>query len=199
MEEAQADLEELEPKLRLIPVRAFERFNEKQREERALFRLRVQADVIHAYMEHEARALLRTEWSVVLSPPSMQAFYFDVLGHWRVRLHKLNDDFTIENNRTRLALDFVEQVHPQTSLGLADHPTNLHLGYRLNSAKTGLASAHIVCPASEQEYLWQYILPEPGDQEPERLPTVPPMQPLGPRLRPSRPAEQPRRSSESGA
>lgn len=198
MEEAQADLAELEPKLRLIPVRAFERYGEKQREERAIFPLRVQANMIHAYMAHEARNLLRTEWSVVLSPLSIQAFSFDVLGKWCIRLHKLNDDFTIENNRTRLALDFVEQVHPQTSLGLAPPATNLHLGYRLNSAKSGLASVHVVCPTSEQEILWQYILPGPGEQGPEQLPSIPPALPPAPRLRPAEPAER-RRGGESGA
>jgi hypothetical protein len=199
MEEAQADLAELEPKLRLIPVRAFQRYNDKQREERALFRLRVQADVVHAYMEHEARSLLRTEWSVVLSPPSVQAFHFDVLGKWRLRLHKLNDDFTIENNRTRLALDFLEQTQPQTNLGLAPPPTNLHLGYRLNTAKSGLASVHMVCPTSEQEILWQYILPEPGEQGPEPLRGTPPTPPAAPRLRPAEPAERRQRNGESGA
>jgi hypothetical protein len=150
-------------------------------------------------MEDEARTLLRTEWSVVLSLRSIQAFSFEVLGKWRIRLHKLNDDFTIENNRTKLALDFVEQVHPQMTLAFETPPTNLHLGYRLNSAKTGLASVHVVCPTSEQEIQWQYILPEPGEQGPEPIRGVPSTQPPAPRVRPAQPAERQRRSGESGA
>lgn len=197
-DEAQGDFGELEPKLRLIPVRAFARYNERQRDERAFFRLRTQADVIHAYMEDEARVLLRTEWTVTLAPRSMQGFFFDVLGKWRFRLHKLNDDFTIENNRTMLALEFLDQAPTEPTLGLLTNPTNLHLGYRLNSAKTGLASVHIVCPNGEEQIAWQYILPGPKDQEPEPLPAVP-QQPMGPRLRPLQPAREPRRTGESGA
>lgn len=197
-DEAEGDFGELEPKLRLIPVRAFARYNDKQRLERAFFRLRTQADMIHAYMEDEARTLLRTEWSVTMSPRSAQGFFFDVLGKWRFRLHKLNDDFTIENNRTILALEFLDQAPTQPNLGLVANPTNLHLGYRLNSAKTGLASVHIVCPKGEEEIAWQYILPEPLDQGPETIPGVP-SQPTGPRLRPLQPVREPGRTSESGA
>ena len=190
----------MEATLRLIPVKAFDRYHDRQRDERAVFRPRVQADIIHAYMEAEARGLLRTVWNVVLSPPSMQAFFFDVEGRWRFRLHKLNDDFTIENNRTVLALEFIEQRGPQIALGLGHaEPTNLHLGYRLNPVRTGLASVHIVCPTSEQEIAWQYILPAP-DVGPQPAQPVRPVRPDGPRLRPGEtPAEAPRRADESGA
>jgi hypothetical protein len=206
MDEALADFGDgrgvgLGEALRLIPVRAWARYNDKQREERAvLSRPRIQADMIHGYMESQARVSLADHSEVALSPPTMQAFFIDVMRKWRLRPHLLNDDFTIQTNTTRLALEFVEQAPTQLELEFGEPVlTNLHLGYRLNSARSGLASVHIVCPKSKEAVFWHYTLlgPEIDGPLPERA-----VRPDGPRprLRPSEaPAEEPRRAGESGA
>jgi hypothetical protein len=186
---------------RLIPVRAWARFNYAQRDERAvLSRARVQADMIHNYMEHEARTLLADDQLVVLSPISLQAFTMEVMGKWRLRLHLLHGDFTTSVNTTGLGLQFVQQRADQLELDFrGPQLTNLHLGYRLNSARSGLASVHIVCPKSEEAIFWQYTLLGPDIDGPEGDRITRPDGPR-PRLRPGMvPADEPRRTGESGA
>ena len=185
---------------RLIPIRAWARYNDKQREERAvLSRPRTQAGMIHNYMEHQARLALADHPDVSLSPPNMQAFFFDVMGRWRFRPHLLNDDLTIQTNTTGLALGFVNQAPSQRGLGLGQDLTNLHLGYRLNSARSGLASVHIVCPTSKEVVFWHYTLLGPDADWPTLDRAARPDGPR-PRLRPGETAAQePRRTGESGA
>ena len=195
-EEAQGDLAEFADVLYLIPERAWERFNDKQRTERADLRPGSQASVIHDYMERVARDLLTGRPGVLLSPPSFQAFSIEILGKWCFRLHRLNDDFTISYNTTTLALDFVGQV-VQLNLPFGEPPlTNLHLGYRTNPTNSGLASVHVVCPKGEEEVSWQYmLLPPESGTEPTQIPIRPVPGPR-PRLRPS---ALPERERESGA
>jgi hypothetical protein len=180
----------------LIPARAWERYNDKQRDERALFPARTQADMIHAYMAAVARDLLTGRSGVVLSPPAFQAFSIEVFSTWLFRLHKLNDDLTISINTTTLALEFVGQV-VQLDLPFGEQPlTNLHLGYRTNATNSGLASVHVVCPKSEEEVSWHYtLLPSDSGTDPTQIPVAPTPGPR-PRLRP---IELPVRERDAGA
>lgn len=203
MEEALADFGDgrgvgLGEAFRLIPVRAWERYNDRQREERAILsRPRHQADMIHGYMEHEARVSLVEHPDVLLSPPTMQAFYLDVMGKWRIRLHLFNDNLTIQHNTTGRAIEYVEQVPTQLDLALGVPPTNLHLGYRLNSARSGLASVHLVCPKNAEAAFWHYMLLGTDLDGPILTPTSLPTGPA-PRLREGL-EEAPRRTGEGSA
>lgn len=195
-EEAEASLAELAEPFYLIPARAWERYNDKQRDERALFRPRTQADIVHVYMESVARDLLAGLPGVTLSSPALQGFSIEVFGLWRIRLHKFNDDFTICINQTTLALEFVGQA-VQLDLPFGERPlTNLHLGYRTNATNSGLASVHVVCPRSEGEVSWQYTLVPPvSGTDPTQIPLAPTPGPR-PRLRP---IELPERKRDTGA
>jgi hypothetical protein len=184
--------------LRQIPIRAWQRYTSRPVEDRAILgRPRHQADIIHGYMEYEARQILSARTDVQVSLPTMQEFFFDVFGRWRFRLHLLNDDFTIRHNPTKSGLEFVRQGSAQIDLGLYQEHTNLHLGYRLNSANSGLASVHIVCPKSEEAVAWHYVLLPPEDlPSPDQS-----LRPDGPRprVRPGIATEEPRRTGESRA
>lgn len=200
LEEALADLEPFDVDFYRIPRLAWDHYNDKQRTERGfLSRLRIQADMLHGYMEWYARQLLTGRPGIALSSPEEQGFHFDILDKWRFRLHKLNDDFTIQNNRTALALQFIEQDAEQ--MAFFGEPTNLHLGYRLNSAKSGLASVHVVCPRSEEDVSWHYtVLPQEPKDDARIVPIRPDTGPPSPRLRPiEQPAQAPQRDRESGA
>jgi hypothetical protein len=198
-DEAKGDFGGLVELFRQIPVRAWERYHDKQRAERADFNLGAQATVLHRYMVAAARELLSSVPGIVLSPVSMQGFFFDLHGKWRFRLHKFNDNLTIQPNNTGIGLDFLAQRGETLGLGLGEL-TNVVLGYRLNSAGSGMASAHIVCPKNAEEFEWEMILLPPD--EPGPIPFHP-VQPEGPRPVPRvRPSETPielPRTGEPGA
>lgn len=203
MEEALADFGDgrgvgLGEAFRLVPVKAWDRYNDRQREERAILsRPRHQANMIHGYMEHQARVALGDHRDVVFAPPTMQALYFDVLGKWRIQLHLFNDNLTIQHNTTGRAIEYIEQIPSQLELALGEPPTNLHLGYRLNSARSGLASVHLVCPKNAEAAFWHYMLVGTDLDGPILTPTALPVGP-GPRLREGS-VDAPRRTGEESA
>lgn len=190
--EAQLDLAEYQDVFYRIPAEGWDWFHERQRELRGGYTPRTRADIVHDYMEEKARALFADVPGVWLPPLGEQGFSITIRNKWCLQLHKLNDDFTICNNSTRLALEFLDQGGGQLPLtGMPSPVTNLHLGYLLNATETGMASAHIVCPNGTGAYHWEWtLLPEASaGPEPAILPLEPPAKP-GSLVRP-KPSEKP--------
>jgi hypothetical protein len=198
VDDAQTDLADLATPFYRIPELAWERYNTQLWTQRGIFNLRVQADVVHSFMCHFARELLTGQPGVTLSSPDAQTLTAEIRRRftWRMRLHKFNDDLSVPFNDTILGLEFIEQLGQLT---LEEEPTNLHLGYRLNPTRSGMAGVHVVCPSSEDQIEWQYAVQRPDDgSEPTPFPAPAPLGPR-PRLRPGEAADAPRRTGDSGA
>lgn len=179
----QADLGYLEPDFYDVVAEAWDEYATRHREHRGQYLPRQQADLVHRYMELACRRRFEGSAGVVMPPDGSQAFFMDFDQRYRVKPRKLNRDFTVCNNTTRLALDFVDQDDVQTELpGMPDALTKLHLGYLLNVAGSGMASVHVVCPSSVEGNYWEWLLTRPYTmQEPATLPTG---RKPGPRARP---------------
>ncbi|MBF6604205.1 MAG: hypothetical protein IVW53_01295 [Chloroflexi bacterium] len=183
LDEVQADLQHLEDRCQTVVASAWADYAEQHRALRWQYNVpRVQAVLLHQYMENWARSLFVDEPSITMPPPGSQLFFLDYRHKYIIKPRKLNHDFTVANNSTRLALDFVEQDDGQLALDSMPEPvTNLHLGYLLNATRSAMISAHIVCPNGVAGYRWEWTLRAPDvGSEPIRLPAPD----TGPRARP---------------
>jgi len=183
-DDAERDLGHLDAMFFLIVRGAWDNYEERHRVLRGDYtNARVQATLLHQYMENRARALLVDVPGITMPPPGSQLFYIDWHLTYRIKPRMLHwPGYAVATNMTRLGLAFVDQSDDlQMTLGLVEPITNLHLGYLLNAAHSGMASAHLVCPDGPEDYHWQRTLQPPEEAAaPVRLPQPEP----GPRVKP---------------
>lgn len=182
-DDAEDDLGWLFPLLYRIVDEAWAIFAAEHRFLRGDYPLRAQATLVHTYMEKVARTILEGMPGVNMPPPGTQGFYIEVDNRWRIRLRKLNTDFSVCNNSTKITWEFATQQDEQLGLPAMPEPvTSVYVGYLLNGTKSGMASAHVVCPDNEENYRWELTLLPPAEEPPVQLP-VAPSSPDGPQDR----------------
>ena len=189
--ESQRDLAPFEEHLAEVVVGGWGDYIAKYPSRLKDFHLRLQAMLVHSHMEQRARAVFTGVSGFHLPPPGGQTFFVDYDNRYRIRLHKLNPNFTIAYNMTLEAVGFLTQRTDQLVLpGMPDSVTNLNLGYVLNATKSGPASVHLVSPDGLRGYSWEWTLKEAAAVGGTliRLPTAPSSAPA-PLVRPRRNAE----------
>jgi hypothetical protein len=182
-DQVQAEIRHLEDRWYDVVDGGWSDFSKAHKALRAAYTVpRVQAILVHQYMENRARAIFAGEAGIYMPEVGEQLFFLNYQNRYIIKPRMLYRDFTVASNNTRLAWSFEDQ--DQLPLPFMPDPvTNLHLGYLLNATRTGMASAHIVCPDGVGGTAWEWTLQ--GGAEAAGPITMPiPAPTTGPRARP---------------
>lgn len=160
--EARGSLGPIEPLLAEVVSSAFEDYEHDTPTVRSFLRRGAQATVIHSLMVKHARRLFAGMDGVEIHDDG-QLFCLVIRGEWTIKFRMLGAGLHVASTGTQLGMDFAEQVPTpiygqQMALFSLEGPTYIHVGYRLNKTKTGIASIHVVCPNGERRNHWDYDL-----------------------------------------
>lgn len=172
-EEVRADLGSHEGRFHAVVEFAWADYADDHKKLRGRYtQPRVQAVLMHQYMENQARLLFGDVPGFYVPPIGSQLFYIDYQHKYLLKPRLIYPTFTVAMNWTNLALDFVDQVDGQLALGSMPSPmTHLHWGYLLNLTHTAMSGAVMVCPDGPYGYAWKWLLNRPDEgQQPIHLP-----------------------------
>lgn len=106
-------------------------------------------------------------------------FLLGIRGAYTIKPKMLDARLRTKNNVTQLVLNFLEQRPLQKTLPGCEHPTNLHLGYKLvDPVELTRSEIYITCPNGEG-LAWEWPLADEAEKAasvvPFTLPETPPL------------------------
>ncbi len=176
-EQAKADLAQYEAKFTAAIKAALKEFVSDYAAQRKDLSARSERSIVHDLMvKHVTREFAGVPGVAAFLKRNL--FTLGVRGVYTIKLKKLDTRLRTRNHSTQLVVKYLEQ-HFQPAIPGCEHPTNLHLGYKLADPMELTKSAiYITCPnGTRLEWDWP-LAEESAETLPSVVPFVLPKTPL---------------------
>jgi hypothetical protein len=187
-ETAEVDLAGYEAKFTATVRDALKEFVSEYAAKRKDLTARSERSIVHDLMVKHARVHFAGLPGVAIYF-KRNLFLLGINGAYTIKLKMLDKRLRTRNNVTQLVIKFLEQRLQPTIPG-CEHPTNLHLGYKLvDPIELTKSSIYITCPNGKRlEWDWPLAPDEAERAAPIVVPFAPPK--TGPLVRPRKSAKQ---------
>jgi hypothetical protein len=185
-EQATVDLAEYEVKFTTAITAALKEFVSEYAAKRKDLSARSERSIVHDLMVKHIK-LEFADVPGVATYFKHNLFLLGIRGAYTIKLKMLDSRLRTRNHVTQLVIKFLEQRLQPTIPG-CEHPTNLHLGYKLvDPVELTKSAIYITCPNGKRlEWDWPLASKEAEKAAPSVVPFVLPKTPL---VRPRKSAE----------